>query len=58
MVLLWRSDTMSMLTKLVFSTFLLSLVGCTSDYKISPDVEPSEPGVTPPEIEVDPTHYS
>jgi hypothetical protein len=34
------------------------LVGCTSDYKINPDVKESEPGITAPEIEVDPTYYS
>jgi hypothetical protein len=46
-----------MLAKLLFSS-LLFIAGCTSDYKITPDVEKPEPGVTAPEIEVDPTHYS
>ena len=46
-----------MLTKLFFSSFLF-IMGCTSDYKISPDAKESEPGITSPEIEVDPIHYS
>ena len=45
-------------TKLLFPSFFFFSVGCTSDYKISPDVEPAEPGITAPEIEVDPTHHS
>ena len=48
---------MSMLNKILLGSFLF-FIGCTSDYKISPDVEPPEPGITSPEIEVDPTHYS
>ncbi len=34
------------------------VVGCNSDYKISRHIEKPEPGVTAPEIEVDPTHHS
>ena len=49
---------MSMLNKLFSSSLFLLSIGCTSDYKISPDVEPAKPGVTAPEIEVDPTHHS
>ena len=37
---------------------LFLLIGCTSDYKLNPDIEESEPGVTSPEIEVDPIHHS
>jgi len=48
---------MSMLTK-PFFLMLLLLSACTSDYKLSPDVEKPEPGITAPEIEVDPTHHS
>ncbi len=47
-----------MLNKIFSFLFFLTISGCTSDYKISPDVEPAEPGITAPEIEVDPTHYS
>lgn len=49
---------MSMLIRMC--TVLLSLLAlsCTSDYKIVKDVPDSEPGVTAPEIEVDPTHHS
>jgi len=45
-------------TKFFFSSLFLLSISCTSDYKISPDVEPAEPGITAPEIEVDPTHHS
>ena len=44
---------MSTLTKLLFSSLVVATVGCSSDYKISKYVEPAEPGVTAPEIEVD-----
>ena len=37
---------------------LLSIVGCTSDYKIVKPIEENKPGIVTPEIEVDPTHYS
>jgi hypothetical protein len=46
-----------MLNKIIFAISFLFFSACTSDYKISPDVEPSEPGVTEPEIEVDPTYH-
>ena len=48
---------MSILTKLLFS-LLLFISGCTSDYKLNPDVEESDAGTTAPEIEVDPIHYN
>ena len=41
---------------LLFIIFLL--VGCTSDYKITKDVEPNDPGITVPEIEVTPLTHS
>jgi len=49
---------MSTWNKIIFSTLFFIISGCTSDYKISPDIEESEPGITAPEIEVDPTHHS
>jgi hypothetical protein len=49
---------MSTWNKIIFSTFFFIISGCTSDYKISPDAEESKPGITAPEIEVDPTHHS
>ena len=48
---------MSMLTNSLLAAFLL-IAGCTSDYKLSRDIEKPDPGVTAPEIEVDPTHHS
>ena len=48
---------MSTLFKILLST-LLFISGCTSDYAITKDIPEPEPGVTAPEIEVDPTHYS
>ncbi len=48
---------MSMLTNSLLTAFLL-IAGCTSDYKLSRDIEKPDPGVTAPEIEVDPTHHS
>lgn len=48
---------MSMLIKTLLFTILFA-IGCTSDYKLSPDVEKPEPGIIAPEIEVDPTHHS
>ena len=38
--------------------FSLLMLGCTSDYKITERVEEAKPGVTTPEIEVDPTQHS
>ena len=49
---------MSMKTKNVLLFALFLLVGCTSDYKISKPLEPNEPGITAPEIEVDPLTHS
>lgn len=48
---------MSTLAKILFSSLLLFSSGC-SDYKISRIIEEVEPGITSPEIEVDPTHHS
>jgi len=48
---------MSMLNKIIFVASFLFFSACTSDYKINPDIEPSAPGVTEPEIEVDPTYH-
>tara|TARA_B100000700_G_C15055966_1_gene862838 strand:- start:3471 stop:5087 length:1617 start_codon:yes stop_codon:yes gene_type:complete len=47
-----------MWTRLLLSSFVVLSIGCSSDYEISKYVEPPEPGVTAPEIEVDPTHHS
>jgi len=44
-------------TKLLLLTLLFS-ASCTSDYKINRNIKESEPGITSPEIEVDPTHHS
>ena len=49
---------MSMLNKLILSVTLASLAGCSSDYGVSKHIEELEPGVTTPEIEVDPTYHS
>jgi hypothetical protein len=46
-----------MLTRHLYFLVLIALFGCTSDYKIARSIEPSEPGVTSPEIEVDPIYY-
>jgi hypothetical protein len=35
----------------------LSTMGCTSDYKLAGQVEKTEPGITAPEIEVDPISH-
>ena len=48
---------MSMWNKLFFLVLLMLSIGCSSDYKLSRDIEPVEPGVTAPEIEVDPTYH-
>ena len=48
---------MYMLTKSLLCTLFLFSIGC-SDYKISKITEEIEPGVTAPEIEVDPTYHS
>ncbi len=45
-------------TKLLFSSFFVLAIGCSSDYEIIKPTEPLEPGVTAPEIEVDPTYHS
>ena len=44
-------------TKILFPVFLI-FSGCTSDYGVTKKTEPAEPGITAPEIEVDPTHHS
>ena len=41
---------------LIISGIIIS--GCSSDYKITPESKETPPGVTAPEIEVDPTHHS
>ena len=48
---------MSTWTKLLFSFLFLISAGCTSDYGISKERVESEPGITAPEIEVDPTYH-
>jgi len=48
---------MSTLLKIFLST-LLFVSGCTSDYAITKDIPEPEPGITAPEIEVDPMHHS
>jgi len=48
---------MSTSIKVLFFAILF-ISGCTSDYEINPDIKKPEPGITAPEIEVDPTHYS
>jgi len=45
------------LTRSLLCALFLFSIGC-SDYKISKITEEVEPGVTAPEIEVDPTHHS
>ena len=45
------------LAKILFSSLFLFSTAC-SDYKISKIVEEVEPGITSPEIEVDPIHHS
>jgi len=49
---------MRQITRNLCFLILIILFGCTSDYKISRPTEPSEPGVTSPEIEVDPIYHS
>ena len=41
---------------IVFSAILS--IGCTSDYKLSPETEKVEPGIIAPEIDVNPTSYN
>ena len=43
-----------------FFLILLSSIflACSSDYGITENINPPDAGVTEPEIEVDPTHYS
>ena len=48
---------MYMLIKSILCFSLVFFTGC-SDYKISKIIEEPDPGVTAPEIEVDPTHHS
>jgi len=47
-----------MSTKFFLSFLFFISAGCTSDYKISLDIDDPKPGITEPEIEVDPTHHS
>jgi len=42
----------------VLACSLFLYAGCTSDYKLNPDIETPEPGVVAPEIEVDPLVHS
>jgi hypothetical protein len=49
---------MFMWSKLSFLIFAFTIIACTSDYKISPENIKSEPGITAPEIEVDPVEYN
>ena len=44
------------LNKVLIFTIFYS-VSCTSDYKLLPETEEIEPGITTPEIEVDPLSY-
>ncbi len=48
---------MTFTSRIVLFLSLISLVGCTSDYKIAPETVEAQPGVTAPEIEVDPLVY-
>ncbi len=48
---------MYMSNKFLILFLILMGSGCTSDYKISPEVIESEPGITEPEIEVSPITY-
>jgi len=48
---------MFMKSKVGVFTFLFFLSGCTSDYGVAKHVEESDPGITVPEIEVDPTYH-
>ena len=41
----------------IFILTILAVTGCTSDYKITEKVEPVKPGVTLPEIDVDPVYH-
>jgi hypothetical protein len=49
---------MYILNRLLLVAFSLVALACSSDYKINPKVEEVEPGITTPEIEVDPIHHS
>jgi hypothetical protein len=49
---------MSTWNKLFFSSLFFLTAACSSDYKLNLEIEDVEPGVTVPEIEVDPTHHS
>ena len=51
---------MSMLLRAGLSLLFSAAVsmGCTSDYKINRNIEDPAPGITAPEIEVDPTYHS
>jgi hypothetical protein len=49
---------MYILNRLLLVVFSLVALACSSDYKINPKVEEAKPGITTPEIEVDPIHHS
>jgi hypothetical protein len=49
---------MSTKTRNILLFILFLLVGCTSDYKISKPAEENEPGITVPEIDVNPLAHS
>ena len=49
---------MSMKNKFLHLLSFLALAACTSDYSVVKEIEKPEPGVTEPDIEVNPTHHS
>lgn len=49
---------MSTLTRIGLCIVSLAILSCASDYGVSPRVEKPEPGVTSPEIDVDPTYHN
>ena len=49
---------MFMSTKNLCLVALSILLGCSSDYEITGKVEPAEPGIEAPEIEVDPVYHN
>ena len=48
---------MSTWNKLIFSTLFFVISGCSSDYGMTKKRIEADPGVTAPEIEVDPTYH-
>ena len=55
MVRLLKWGTMSTWTKIILVTILL--VGCSSDYGVTKHLVKPDPGITTPDIEVDPTYH-